>query len=510
MKKNAILLGLLILPVIASGQRIKKVTDELVLSTMKMASEYMVNEVSCQGGYLWNYKEDLTERFGEIPARKSQIWVQGDGTPAMGHIFLDMFETTGDKDYLDYAKKVAGALIYGQHPLGGWHYFIDFDKKGLEGWYRDTASHFIVGWEEYRHYYGNCTYDDNVTQGATHYLMRLYSVTLDPVYLESLRKALNFILISQYPNGGWPQRYPLHYEFAHDGFPDYTSYYTLNDGVMNDIIDVLVEAYELLGDERYLEAAKRGTDFFMIAQGPEGHAGWTDQFDMNLQPTAARTHEPASFQVRYTLSTIHQLEKMFLYTGDRRYLRPIPMALDWIESSVLEIDEKGRPEFAKWYDPITNYPITKDYVNEFTAEGYLKYKYTLDSTVSFVKLPGKSSYREQYELIRDVEPGKEREMYESLYQRTRNNRTPDQQKIIALINSMNENGAWIEPFTVHDIARTMEPNFESVSKNGSYLYAVKELKGISTRTYMRNMRLFMDFLNRSNEYKSEYIELNDE
>ena len=336
MKKATIVLSLLTVASLASGQRSSKVTDDDVLAAMKKASAYMVNEVSCNGGYLWYYKEDLTEVFGEVPARKTQIWVQGAGTPAIGHI-LDMYDATGDEDYLAYSKKVANALIFGQHPLGGWHYFINFDKKGLAGWYRDTASQFIVGWEEYRHYYGNCTNDDNVTQGAKKYLMRLYATTLEPAYLEPLRKALNFMLISQYPNGGWPQRYPLRYEFAHDGFPDYTSYYTLNDGAMNNIIDVLVEAYELLGDERYLQAAKRGADFFMLAQGPEGHAGWTDQFDMDLQPTAGRTHEPASFQVRYTLSTIHQLEKMFLYTGDRRYLRPIPMALKWMESSVLEI-----------------------------------------------------------------------------------------------------------------------------------------------------------------------------
>ncbi|MFO7670320.1 MAG: pectate lyase [Bacteroidales bacterium] len=496
-KKTAILLGLVIIHIVASGQHIGKVSDEDVLATMKKASAYMVNEVSCHGGYLWYYKEDLSEVFGEIPARKSQIWVQGPGTPAMGHIFLDMYEATGDEEYLGYAKKVANALIYGQDLMGGWHYFIDFDKKGLERWYRDTASQFIVGWEEYRHYYGNCTYDDDVSQGATRYLMRLYSVAFEPAYLEPMTKALNFIIISQYPNGGWPQRYPLRYEFVHDGLPDYTSYYTLNDGAMNSIIDVLLDAYELLGDERYLEAAKRGAGFFMLSQGPEGHAGWTDQFDMDLQPTAGRTHEPASFQVRYTLSTILQLEKMFLYTGDRRYLRPIPMALDWIESSVLGIDDKGRPEFARWYDPASNYPIIQDYKNEFTAEGYMKYAYRVDSSASFVDVQGRSSYREQYEKIRDVEPGMENTMYQGLLERGRPDRIPDEQEIAELIQSMNENGAWIEAFTVHDIARTMEPNFESVSKNGSYLYAVKELKGISTRTYMNNMRHFMDFLNSS-------------
>jgi hypothetical protein len=171
------------------------------------------------------------------------------------------------------------------------------------------------------------------------------------------------------------------------------------------------------------------------------------------------------------------------------------MALDWIESSVLEIDQKGRPKFAKWYDPASNYPIIREDIPEFTADGYMKYRYTVDSSVTFVEYPEKMSYREQYESIRDVEPGKEREMYNSLNQRRRRNRTVDEEDIADLINSMNENGAWIEQFTVHDISRTMKPDFESVRKNGSYRYAVKELKGIKTRTYMRNMSLFITYLN---------------
>jgi len=495
MKKPGIFFLLLIVVINASGQKKQKVSNDDILATMKKASAYMVDEVSCNGGYLWYYKEDLSQQFGEVPARKSQIWNQGAGTSEMGHLFLDLYKTTGDEDYLIYAKKAADALIYGQHPLGGWHYFIDFDKKGLEGWYRDTASQFILGWEEFRHYYGNCTYDDDVTQGVTRYLLRLYAETLDPAYLASLRKALDFMLISQYPNGGWPQRYPLRYEFAHDGFPDYTSYYTLNDGAMNNIIDVLLEACEFFGNKEYLEAARRGGDFFMLAQGPEGHAGWTDQFDMDLQPTAGRTHEPASFQVRYTLSTIRQLEKMFLYTGDRRYLRPIPMALDWMESSILAIDNKGRPDFATWYDPETNFPIIRKTIPEVTPEGHIKYEYRVDSTATYTDFPGKLPARIQYEKIRDVAPGKEREMYDELYLKPRRESISASEEIILeLMDSVNENGIWIDKFMVHDICRTMEPNFEAIHSKGDYKYAVKELEGISTRSYMANMRILMSCL----------------
>lgn len=491
------LILLLIFFVPAFAQKIKELTPEVVIDAMKRSSDYMVNTVSCHGGYLWYYSEDMTERFGEVPARPSQIWVQGAGTPAMGELFLEMYQTTGEDLFLEYARKAADALIYGQHPLGGWHYFIDFDKPGLARWYTDTASRYIIGWEEYRHYYGNCTYDDDVTQGATRFLLHLYMETLDAVYLPPLKKALDFILISQYPNGGWPQRYPLRYEFAHDGLPDYTSFYTLNDGAMNSILDVLLEAYQALGSEEYLEAARRGGDFFMISQGPEGHTAWADQFDMKLQPASGRTHEPASFQVRYTVSTIYELEKLFLFTGDRRYLRPIPDALDWIESVIIGIAEEGQPKFAKYYDPETNYPIIRELIPEVNEEGYMKYKYTVDTMASYINYPGKLDIREQYEMIRDVEHGKERELYNQLISYRRKPPPEMEEKdILKLINTMNENGIWIESCTVHDISKTMEPDFETIIEKGFYRYAIKEIDGISTRTFIRNMQAFMDYLNK--------------
>ncbi len=244
---------------------------EEALAAMRRAAKFMVEEVSCHGGYAWTYSADLSLQWGEAPARKSQIWVQGGGgTVDMGHTYLDCWEATGDPYFLECAKKAANALVYGQHPLGGWHYFIDFDKPGLEQWYRDVFSNFKWGMEEYRHYYGNCTFDDDVTTGATRLLMRLYLATLDPAYKEPLDRALAFIRLAQYPNGGWPQRFPLRYEFAHDGLADYTSYYTNNDGVIPGNIELLVEAYERLGDERNLEAARRGMDFLISLQGPEG------------------------------------------------------------------------------------------------------------------------------------------------------------------------------------------------------------------------------------------------
>ena len=66
-----------------------------VLEAMRKSSDYMVSTVSCNGGYLWYYAEDFSERQGEAPGRESQVMVQG-GTPEMGHLFLDMFDAKSD------------------------------------------------------------------------------------------------------------------------------------------------------------------------------------------------------------------------------------------------------------------------------------------------------------------------------------------------------------------------------------------------------------------------------
>ena len=44
-----------------------------VLAAMKKAAGFMVNTVSTNGGYVYMYSEDLSQQWGEVPARKTQI-----------------------------------------------------------------------------------------------------------------------------------------------------------------------------------------------------------------------------------------------------------------------------------------------------------------------------------------------------------------------------------------------------------------------------------------------------
>jgi PelA/Pel-15E family pectate lyase len=311
-------------------------------------------------------------------------------------------------------------------------------------------------------------------------------VTLDPAYFVSLKKALNFILMAQYPNGGWPQRYPLRYDYAHDGFDDYTSNYTLNDDAMNNTINILIEAYEELGCEEYLEAARRGGDFFIIAQGPEQLPAWSEQYDMNIQPDWARTHEPPAFGTRQTAHTVEMLMKLYLFTGDKRYLRPVPATLKWMESSKIKVLEGGIYEMARYYDPKTNLPVDFDILDQKSAEGYITYHYFANDKKPF---PGRTQnvdfkrLENEFATFSKIEPGKEKEWYNKIYKRQVIPSRPDKKSIIQILNSRNEKGIWIEKLSVQDVKLTMLKDDNR-----------KEIQGISMKSFRNNMSKLMSYI----------------
>ena len=138
---------------------------------MKRATQFMVDKVAYRGGYLWNYLPDMSRRWGEMEARETMIWLQPPGTSSMGHVFLDAYHATGDEYYYRAAEQVASALIWGQHPSGGWNYLIDFaGDRSLRDWYATVGKN---AWrlEEFQHYYGNATFDDQVTTDAATFLL---------------------------------------------------------------------------------------------------------------------------------------------------------------------------------------------------------------------------------------------------------------------------------------------------------------------------------------------------
>jgi len=488
-----------------SSQRAEPSLNE-VLAAMKKATRFMVEKISYRGGYVWAVSEDFSRRYGEVPARSTQVWVQS-GTPDVGMTLLDAYDVTHDPVYLDGARRAADALINGQHPLGGWNYVIDFDPDptGLKTWYDREASRFKWGMEEYRHYYGNATFDDGNTSSATRFLLRFYLTTQDKRYRGPLLKALNFILMAQYRNGAWPQRYPLSHEFAHDGFPDYTSYYTLNDGSAKGNIEVLVEAYEKLGDKRYLEAARRAVEFLITIQGPPDQAAWAEQYDpKTMRPVKARTHEPAGFVIRESEQVIELLEMFYLMSGEKRYLKPIPGCLAWFDRVNRESVEFKRPP-ARYYEFGTNLPIYNLRTDKTNAQGYGLYRWSHtdaqgDGEGLYRFGGGQSETRpvvdatplkKKYEWIAGLSREQARVEYRKRsggWERPDENaRRPFGNSSVAdVIAGMDSRGAWLR-----DDVRVLKvsPNSQGINP-GTF----ETIRGYSTATFMRNLKRMIAYV----------------
>jgi PelA/Pel-15E family pectate lyase len=317
--------------------------EKKVLETMKQATRFMIEKASFNGGFVWSYLPDFSRSWGEVEAKRTMAWVQSPGTPAVGQLLLDAYHATGDEYYYEAAKKTAGALIWGQLECGGWNYMFDFaGENSLKQWYATTGK---SAWrlEEFQHYYGNATFDDAATVDAAKFLLRLYVEKNDPVFRPALDKAIRFVLESQYPIGGWPQRYPLKYDHVFHGKADYSSFITLNDDVTPENIDFLLQCYQAAGLQNLREPLMRAMNLMIALQQGAPYAGWADQYTVDdLQPAHARSYEPRSINSGTTVRMIHVMINYYKLTGDTKFLARIPEAIAFLKSQALPESEVRR------------------------------------------------------------------------------------------------------------------------------------------------------------------------
>ncbi|HMC98890.1 MAG TPA: pectate lyase, partial [Ferruginibacter sp.] len=77
----------------------------------------------------------------------------------------------------------------------------------------------------------NTTFDNRTTYSQISYLAKVYAYTKIAKYKDAAIKGLDFIVASQYPNGGWPQYYPLE--------DNYSRFITYNDDAMAGVMWLL-------------------------------------------------------------------------------------------------------------------------------------------------------------------------------------------------------------------------------------------------------------------------------
>jgi len=310
------------------------------LATMLSSMNFM-RSIATNGGYVGIYTQDMSKRYGEAlyeEANSDQIWVQPPGTPTVGSCYLSAWRATGDQRFLDAAADVGRALCWGQRKEGGWDHLVD-------------VSHFTPNSTRPERKSGRCTLDDDITQGALNFLYELDDV-LDEQWLdESIELAHQFMIVSQFDNGAWPQWYPL--------IGGYHDYYTFNDNTINDCVMVMLRAHMQYGNNAYLECARRGGDFIILSQLPDPQAGWAQQYSHDMKPAWARAYEPPAVCSAVTARNVRTLIQLYAYTGDERYLSPIPRALAWLDSS-----RTGDNLWARMYETGTNRPIYGDRDNK--------------------------------------------------------------------------------------------------------------------------------------------------
>jgi hypothetical protein len=476
--------ALLLISMTASAAEAPK--EAAIHAAMEKASTAMFTEFANQGGFVWLYTEDGIP-YGERKARPSMIWVEPPGTPSVGIMLLEAHKTTGDAQYMDYAERVADALIKGQHPAGGWNYFIDFDPDGYKDYWESFFSK-CWGWQEYLKYRTNCTFDDFATTEPIRFLLRLCTVNPKPRFVAARDKALSFVLEAQFDNGAWPQRYPLD--------KDYSAYYTFNDGVIADCIDMLLEAHDTLREARYEEAARKGMDFYLLAQLPEPQPGWAQQHKPDLSPGWGRPFEIGTVCAGQTVDNMQDLMRFYQITGDKKYLSPIPSALDWLERIQFK-DVEGYTH-TYYYEVDTDRPLYIKQTGTTVEDVEFKQTYDVEGCYPYghrISLPI-AQLRKDHQRFTDSSP----EVVQAAYRNEQQEKGIPREKkgyyfyrvlattedtaegVTKIIQSQDERGLWPEAIS------WMDPY-------SPFTAPKKEFQGYTTGGYMANMYRMISYLN---------------
>jgi PelA/Pel-15E family pectate lyase len=184
------------------------------------------------------------------------------------------------------AATIADRIVERQTVAGAWTKGLDYLRP------RATQGEADV--------WSRGTFDNDATTGELAFLARTITATADPARSEAWQRAflrgLDYIFAAQYPNGGFPQVYPLA-----GGYHDTV---TFNDSAVTHVLELLRDiraggvGFEFVPVTRREEAGRRllrGISCILAAQIETAgvRTVWGQQHDpLTLQPCAARNFEP--------------------------------------------------------------------------------------------------------------------------------------------------------------------------------------------------------------------------
>jgi PelA/Pel-15E family pectate lyase len=283
------------------------------------------------------------------------------------------------------ARHVADVIVSFQTPAGGWGKNEPRTGPVRAPGQAFTGDDSFVG-----------TLDNDATVTELRFLARVIAqapAVETGAYRDSFARGVDYLLASQYPNGGWPQVWPLH-----GGYHDAV---TFNDGALLAATRLLGQVAEAKGDFAFVSADqrrqagaawKRALDCVLASQIVVGGrpTGWSQQHDgLTLAPVGARNFEPASLASAESAEVLIYLMSL---------PKPSPAIVDavrggaaWLAGAAIHgkawtaadpqlgrrlVDQPGGgPLWARYYDIASGRPIfgdrdlsIHDDVNEISLE----------------------------------------------------------------------------------------------------------------------------------------------
>ena len=228
---------------------------------------------------------------------------------------------------------------------------------------------------------GRPTIDNGATTTPMRFLALVVDGTDDARYRQAFERGMDYLFAAQYPNGGWPQYFPLR--------EGYYSRITYNDNAMVNVLELLRDASAGDAPYAFVDEARRARASAAVARGievilqsqieQEGQlTAWCAQHDeRTLEPAWARSYEPPSISggesvgiVRFLMSVeVPAQEVVASIEGAVRWLRSVAMSgvrlhrnpkPDGRVERVLVEDPEAPPLWARFYELRTNRPLYLD------------------------------------------------------------------------------------------------------------------------------------------------------
>lgn len=288
------------------------------------------------------------------------------------------------------ARAVADAVVSFQTPAGGWSKNQDRRIARLPGQrfsndaetMEQNPANFDAPADRFWTFVG--TLDNDATWSEMRFLAKVAAHapgSEGDAWRASVIKGVHYLLNAQYPNGGWPQIWPLEGGF-HDSI-------TFNDNAVANAAMVLrdvahgTEGFDFVPAElegRAAEATRKAIDVILAAQvrqrsedGGDRLLGWPQQVEpMRLVPTSARNYEPRSIASGETTDILEFLmaepdpspEVQAAIRGGVAWLKAVEVhdkSFEMTDDGRKLIDKPGAgPLWSRNYDLVTGQPIFGD------------------------------------------------------------------------------------------------------------------------------------------------------